>query len=74
MQLAAQLAAQLPAQLADDARQAVEVDVAMRAAERLADRLDLLAGLKDPIGERSDKSIFTHQKSFKILPEFEKIC
>ena len=29
-------------------------------------------GLKDPIGERSDKSNSRHQNSVKILPEFEK--
>ena len=42
-----------------------------------------IAGLKDPIGERSDKSnclfffflfFCRQQKSLKILPEFEKIC
>ena len=31
-------------------------------------------GLKDPIGERSDKSNFWYKNSVKIMPEFEKIC
>ena len=40
--------------------------------QRVAEGLE--PGLKDPIGKRSDKSNFRHQKSVKILPEFENIC
>ena len=32
------------------------------------------AGLKDSIGERSDKSICRHQKLVQIVPHFGKIC
>ena len=33
---------------------------------------ELAAGLKDSVGERPNKTKFGHQKSVKILPEFEK--
>ena len=46
---------------------------AVVAASELHSRL-FSVGLKDPIGERSDKSNFRHQNSANILLEVEKFC
>ena len=51
-------------------------DVVVHCRSRIADAeaLPPEPGLKDSIGERSDKSSFRHQNSVITLPELEKIC
>ena len=70
--LAAQPVAQPAAQLGREVECRAGWELNLRAGVATTSAQRTAAGLKDQIGERSDKENFRHQNSVKILPEFEK--